>query len=163
MEFRRWLFRSHAIIAQSIGGGGGIAGDVSLPLQLDRDAWGGSSGGETSSGNGHDVNVTVNGSIATTGDGAFGIIAQSISGGGGLGGDSAASFAGSNGGQATQAAGNVTVTQSGTIETLGYGSNAIFAQSVGPQGSGVIIVRPEERRVGKEWVSTVGSRGSAEQ
>ncbi|AEC20803.1 autotransporter [Pusillimonas sp. T7-7] len=147
---------AHAIIAQSIGGGGGIAGDVSLPLQLDRDAWGGSSGGETSSGNGHDVNVTVNGSIATTGDGAFGIIAQSISGGGGLGGDSAASFAGSNGGQATQAAGNVTVTQSGTIETLGYGSNAIFAQSVGPQGSGVIIVNIDGSVTGGD-----GPEGSA--
>src|SRR3546814_13541014 len=87
MEFRRWLFRSHAIIAQSIGGGGGLAGDVSLPLQLDRDAWGGSSGGEPSSGNGHAVNVTVNGPIATTGDGAFRITAQSLSGGGGLGGE----------------------------------------------------------------------------
>ncbi|WP_353151899.1 autotransporter outer membrane beta-barrel domain-containing protein [Pollutimonas bauzanensis] len=131
---------AHAIVAQSIGGGGGIAGNGTGPFKLDPSAWSGSAGGQSSFGNGHDVSVTTNGSISTASDSAFGVIAQSISGGGGLGSDSTANFAGSNGGQATQAAGNVTVNQSGTINALGAGSTGIFAQSAGSQGSGVVTV-----------------------
>src|SRR5690606_21201439 len=44
----------------------------------------------------------------------------------------------------------------GSVETLGYGSNAIFAQSAGPQGSGVVTVNIDGSIMGGD-----GPEGSA--
>src|SRR5690606_5961607 len=95
-----------------------------------------------SSGNGGAVNVTVNSNLTTSGANAFGIIAQSIGGGGGLGGDADGGFAGSTGvaGNSSGTGGDVTVTQSGAINATGSGSTGIFAQSDGPDGTGVVTV-----------------------
>ncbi|MBS3733075.1 MAG: hypothetical protein KGY42_09220, partial [Desulfobacterales bacterium] len=94
------------ILAQSVGGGGGVGGsgyhglDLEdfgvpeeyaqyqdlLPVQDDSDldiTLGGTGGG---GGDGDDVDVTNNGDINTFGDGALAILAQSIGGGGGLAG-----------------------------------------------------------------------------
>jgi hypothetical protein len=138
---------SHALIAQSIGGGGGIAGDTSMGIQLGSGGWAASGTGEDGqavtggSGDGGIVNVNVNGNLATTGSNAFGIIAQSIGGGGGLGGNSTNGFAGSTASSGGTGHGNnVTVTQAGTITASGSGSAGIFAQSAGPQGTGVVTV-----------------------
>ncbi len=80
--------------AQSIGGGGGNGGDAiartlaigvpEIPTVAFSAAIGGSGGG---GGLGNTVTVTNTGTIATTGDAAHGILAQSIGGGGGNGGD----------------------------------------------------------------------------
>ena len=72
---------AHGIVAQSIGGGGGLfqafdANGNALRLQLQAGAGGG---------NGGNVSVTSNAAISTTGAGAHGIVAQSVAGGGGLG------------------------------------------------------------------------------
>jgi hypothetical protein len=122
---------SHALIAQSIGGGGGIANADS-------------SGGFTTQptpgnprqthGYGSSVTVTNNATIQTSGAGAFGILAQSIGGGGGLSG----SFAGSTGGSSSSGYssgssgnnGNVVITSSGNINATGTNSVGIFAQNV---------------------------------
>jgi hypothetical protein len=131
---------SHAIVAQSIGGGGGIAGDTSLPLQLNRDAWNGGPADAGANGSGNQVSVSVDGGITTNGANAFGIVAQSIGGGGGLGGVGGTGFAGSANANASGTAGNVQVTQSGTLYANGAGSTGILAQSQGPSGNGTVTV-----------------------
>ncbi|WP_275451173.1 autotransporter outer membrane beta-barrel domain-containing protein [Mesorhizobium loti] len=126
------------IFAQSIGGGGGYggvvsadtAGEDSVALQL------GGLGGR--GGNGGNVDVTVSGSIITHGERAHGVVAQSVGGGGGYGGDakgksSNALAIGGTGGKGGDG-GDVTVIRTGTITTTGKDSIAIFAQSVGGGG-----------------------------
>lgn len=126
---------SHAIVAQSIGGGGGIGGDATgTPLSFD----GLNSTG--SIGDGEDVTIVSTGTIATTGDYAFGILAQSIGGGGGFGGGQGGTFAGSNGSTDPNAvSGNVTITARNVAAT---GDNAvgIFAQSDSGRDNGTITV-----------------------
>src|SRR6185503_16579960 len=149
---------AHGIFAQSLGGGGGngssiismtgiAGGQAAISIGLN---FGGSGG----SGNtGGAVAVTNSGSITTTGDQAYGILAQSIGGGGGNGGlvlAAAAAFAakaaapvlsiggfGGTGGNG----GAVTVTNTGSIFTTGTESHGIVAQSIGGGGgnAGVAI------------------------
>lgn len=148
---------AHAILAQSIGGGGGILGDA-----------GGGALGNTGIafsggfGTGVDVDVTVNGDITTTGDYAFGILAQSIGGGGGggLAGDARGIRAGSSvtqaNGDMNRASGNITVTQSGTITASGEGSAGIYAQSLGAADAGIIDIEANGTVTGGS-----GSNGAA--
>ncbi|WP_281405606.1 autotransporter outer membrane beta-barrel domain-containing protein [Mesorhizobium sp. B2-4-3] len=126
------------IFAQSIGGGGGYggtvssdaAGDSAFALQI------GGFGGR--GGNGGQVDVTVSGLIETFGERAHGVVAQSIGGGGGYGGDASGKTSnalaigglGGDGGDG----GDVTVTRTGEIITHGKDSIAIIAQSVGGGG-----------------------------
>ena len=141
---------AHAIIAQSIGGGGGIAGDVNrfkkeifgyeintgINLAL---AQPGGNGGD-----GDIVTVNMSGDIATSGEGAFGIVAQSVGGGGGLAGSPgleytgitlpAGLFFGSVGGDGS--GGTVAVTHAGNIDVSGPWATGIFAQSAGGTGTG---------------------------
>ena len=133
---------SHGVLAQSIGGGGGEAG-AGVIGGKGVIVLGGSDG---AGGNGGDVTVTIDdaaGKIETEGNGAFGILAQSVGGGGGIAGDldfgiskttigsgSALTAAGGGGGNG----GNVTVNDTGDIQTTGNGSDGIFAQSVGGGG-----------------------------
>jgi autotransporter-associated beta strand protein len=144
---------AHGIFAQSVGGGGGVAGNIervrtpelgplpamNLGLGLDFGADGGSGG------NGGAVTVASAGDIGTEGANAYGIFAQSVGGGGGLAGGIGTiteiidrafglNFAGSVGGNGS--GGAVTVTQAGTIRTLGVAADGIFAQSAGGQGLG---------------------------
>ncbi len=168
---------SHAIVAQSIGGGGGLerlnpngtiastASDSALSTLIDTElttlgfdigaysagfehalqhATGSLSidlGGQGSSGDGGAVTVTDDGSITTTGANAFGIIAQSIGGGGGLVASSGkftqptilqnATLGGGNGD-----GGPVSVNFGGNdvINTTGIGATAVLAQSIGGGG-----------------------------
>jgi len=130
---------AHGVIAQSIGGGGGIGGDTSggpvsvITYNRSSSSPNGASGA---------VSVTVDASITTTGANAFGIIAQSVGGGGGFGGDQNGVFAGFTGTPSGSAdlSGAVTVTQTGTVTTSGANSVGIFAQSQGGQGNAVVAV-----------------------
>ncbi|WP_420408280.1 hypothetical protein [Hoeflea sp.] len=137
------------IIAQSIGGGGGAVlssenlrdrfletndlaaqkGEVSL-------------GGALTAGKGGRVTIDSGGDIETSGNYAAGIIAQSIGGGGGLATiDNADSptkvsvFAQLKPDDNSQnGASEVTVSQSGAIETSGIGAMGILVQSIGGGG-----------------------------
>jgi uncharacterized protein YhjY with autotransporter beta-barrel domain len=128
---------AHAILAQSVGGGGGIAGDVNrlvlstevnvgLNLGFARESGNG--------GNGGDVDVISTASIVAAGANAFGIMAQSVGGGGGIAGNpgllgfQVGSMIGSTGGMGSS--GIVTVQQTGNISTRLQGSHGIVAQSV---------------------------------
>ncbi len=120
---------SAAIFAQSVGGGGGNGGSAGGLLSL------GGFGG--ASGNGGTVSVKNDATLLTTGDKADGIIAQSLGGGGGNGGSSGLSGITLGGyGGASGDGGSVTVTNSSTakIQTEGFASVGIFAQSVGGGG-----------------------------
>ena len=138
---------AHGILAQSIGGGGGaaIGGQASVAA------------GGVASGNGGAVNLLLQPgtNITTSGYGAYGVLAQSIGGGGGLAGD--LSFGGgvkgttplyspSTKGILTANPGNsaaVTVTlQNATVQTAADRTPAIFAQSVGGGGGLVSRVDP---------------------
>ncbi|MGR3803158.1 autotransporter outer membrane beta-barrel domain-containing protein [Marinibacterium profundimaris] len=116
---------AHGIIAQSIGGGGGIGGDLSAP-NLDVTYPG--VNGSNAAGNGGTVEVTLNGGIFTNGPAAYGVIAQSIGGQGGLYGNNGTLFAGTSGGVDSNSE-TVTVTANHNITTSGEGSIGIFAQS----------------------------------
>lgn len=152
------LDSSFGIFAQSVGGGGGHAGNATffgIPKDEDMDALGGVTIGigigiDLKGGNSGDGgNVTVNsaGDILTYGPNAVGIFAQSVGGGGGLSGNlglgtagvsSFGTLLGSTGGNGSSK--DIRITQSGSITTTGDGAHGIFAQSAGPHASGKIAI-----------------------
>ena len=120
------------------GGDGDGKGDKKKPQAQSYELrWGGNAG---AAGNGGAVTVEHAGTIATTGEAAFGIFAQSVGGGGGFAGDGgatkgykwSASFGGEGGGGGR--GGKVTTNLDGTIRTSGDASIGVFAQSVGGGG-----------------------------
>lgn len=143
-----------AIVAQSVGGGGGHGGDATGGL-INEWGWPGSGSG---GGAGGDVNVTNTGTITTEGDRAMGIFAQSVGGGGGASGDIETSIWGdfetlglnlgivdiavSNEGEGGDG-GDVTVSvaKDAKITTSGYGAHGILAQSVGGGGGGAMTYK----------------------
>ena len=147
----------HGIFAQSIGGGGGNGGEVlsvtvTKPASTANTEQGlqlGIGGAGGTGGTGGAVNVVNDGLIVIRGDKAHGILAQSIGGGGGNGGYSitgslalqkgtetnptmALNIGGSGG--SGNAAGDVTVTNTGEISVSGAQSYGVLAQSVGGGG-----------------------------
>ncbi len=132
---------AHGIIAQSVGDGGGIVGDLSgLSLETGyADQTSDGSQDSSQSGNGGNINVNFDGTLETDGDMAYGIIAQSVGGGGGLSGQDGTLFAGSNN-TGSGSSGTVSVTQAGTLTTYGVNSVGIFAQSIGTASGSEIDV-----------------------
>jgi hypothetical protein len=124
------------LVAQSIGGGGGIATSKQIGTAVL-----GASAPTLSSDhyNGGTVSLTLPGSITTSGAGAHGVVAQSIGGGGGIANpDASSGLTNSKTGITTTSAlgygGNVTVTLSGNVTTSGAGASGIVAQSIGGGG-----------------------------
>ncbi len=114
------------IVAQSIGGGGGSASASTGGVEL-----GGSGAG---GGNGTLVQVTNHSRIGTLGNGADGIFAQSIGGGGGNGANSSGAVAIGGTGAGGGNGGTVQVTNNGAIQTNGNRARGIMAESVGGGG-----------------------------
>jgi hypothetical protein len=120
------------ILAQSVGGGGGSTSGADELVVVGGDAAGGGAGGA--------VSVNAGGSVATAGDLAAAILAQSIGGGGGSAGDvtglaPGGSLAiGGDGGGGGAGAG-VTITGSGlAVSTAGSNALGIGAESAGGGG-----------------------------
>ncbi|WP_284945011.1 autotransporter outer membrane beta-barrel domain-containing protein [Acidisoma cladoniae] len=137
---------SYGIMAESVGGGGGVAGAYSVGLE-EKDvplvtipdlSFTFGSVGTSAGGSGGNVSVNNSGTITVTGSGTVGILAQSVGGSGGLFGLSdGAGFLGSLGfGSGT--GGNVTLTQSGVVQALGTYDVGVLLQSMGPGGNGNI-------------------------
>ncbi|WP_162409045.1 autotransporter outer membrane beta-barrel domain-containing protein [Acuticoccus sediminis] len=127
-----------AIFAQSVGGGGGSAGDVEFFLakgfgNLNIGAGVGVQLNAGAGGDGGNVSVTSSGAITTTGDTSHGILAISIGGSGGSAGISGIfeggidSFSGSAGDKGD--GGTVTVDVEAPIRVSGQWSHGVFAQS----------------------------------
>jgi hypothetical protein len=125
---------AHGLVAQSVAGGGGLAGIVNaqgatttlmgefaqgLLSMIPGSGVGffGSVGGSGTAGN---VALNNTGNIATFGDSAFGMFAQSAAG--------------------TGVAGSVDVTTSGDIHAYGQDASGVLAQSVGGAGNGNIAI-----------------------
>ncbi len=141
--------KSHGIVAQSIGGGGGsggfsVAGSISSGNAAVSASIGGSGGdGGTSKEVTVGFNNAITGTILTTGDDAYGVLAQSVGGGGGNGGFSVAggisskaavNFSlGGSGGAGNHGA-DVVLRSAASIGTTGANSHALFAQSLGGGG-----------------------------
>jgi hypothetical protein len=132
------------IFAQSVGGGGGVAGNVDQGVGKQTIGLIPSNASGGGGGNGGNISVWETGAITTFGAGSDGIFAQSVGGGGGLAGTSGnsgttpitalLSQAGSIGNAGS--AGSVSVTENGAIVTHGDRSDGIFAQSAGGTGTG---------------------------
>ncbi|MBP7053968.1 MAG: hypothetical protein KBE65_23395 [Phycisphaerae bacterium] len=150
-------FRSYGILAQSVGGGGGdggnsMTGAIAFSSYDACEAIGGVGG---QGGNGNTVSVDSSGRTATTGDFAYGILAQSIGGGGGSGGNSTTlqispsvfnpadivsplpssislSIGGAAGGGGN--GGLVSISNAGEVATAGGFAHGILAQSIGGGG-----------------------------
>ena len=143
---------AYGILAQSIGGGGGL-------VQGGNPTGNSFFGTGTMKGNGSTVQVTVGNALSTTGDGAVGVFAQSVGGGGGLVGDTAwtqqrQSFQESgthigNGGNIS-----VTVDPLGSITTSGGNTPGIWAQSVG--GGGGLV----NTTAGPAYAGSAGGTGT---
>ncbi|WP_144630182.1 autotransporter outer membrane beta-barrel domain-containing protein [Bordetella genomosp. 13] len=129
---------SHAIVAQSIGGGGGILGDIGQSFRMDDASW--RHAVADGAGNGGTVDVTVQGTATAQGANAHGVVAQSIGGGGGLGGAAQGGFAGTTANQGSASAGNVKVSIAGRVQASGADSSAIFAQSDAWGAKGTVAV-----------------------
>ncbi|MFO0017620.1 MAG: autotransporter domain-containing protein [Synechococcaceae cyanobacterium] len=134
--------RSMGLVAQSIGGGGGfvsaawnsIANASMLTQQIGQSY---ASGGSVA------VTLGSGGSISTSGDGAWGLLAQSIGGGGGFLGDpslallapvsnSVNSIYNKDNNYAN--AGAVAINLAGSISTTGSNAHGVVAQSIGGGG-----------------------------
>lgn len=132
---------SHGIVAQSIGGGGGLFSNyrtgqipaltTTMPVP----------GSLFSYGNGGPVTVATSTDVVVTGAGAFGILAQSIGGGGGLVAANGVVYAGSTSGSSSPYLGGaVTITAQGSVTASGDNGIGIFAQSDGPGGGSDISI-----------------------
>jgi hypothetical protein len=134
---------SSGLHAQSVGGGGGHGGLATGTVAIGGSGGSGGGGAAVYAMNTGVINTGYNlSNTASTNGGAFGIVAQSVGGGGGIGGMgisnaySVASFSlavggsGGNGGSGSQ----VVVANSNSIRTTEPNSAAIFAQSIGGGG-----------------------------
>ena len=135
-------FSGTGIFAQSVGGGGGTAGDVGQAFSDPHEYLNIGAGIAVSEtpgqgGDGGEVNVTSGGTILTTGTSSPGIIAQSVGGSGGIAAVASDArttiYVGS--GVAAGNGGNVTVTNSAPIVVQGQGSVGIVALSAGGANS----------------------------
>ncbi|WP_417766975.1 hypothetical protein [Stappia sp.] len=136
------------IFAQSVGGGGGAAGDIETTIVRELDnLWEtvgslvvkADDGGE--GGDGGDISIVSSGSIVTTGDTAHGIFATSVGGGGGAEGeleveneDDDPGYIGSEGRDGLGGRVEVTI-EKGTVDVSGQGAIGIFAQSASGAGT----------------------------
>jgi len=141
------------IFAQSIGGGGGLAGDTAWTEQLIPF----NDPGSPHIGDGGTVNVTVDqgGSVTTNGLAAPAILAQSLGGGGGRVSNTTGAYNGSLGG--TGNGGPVNITVNGTVQATGPYSAGIYAQSAGQGGAGSMITIT----VGSQGLVSGGTAGGA--
>ncbi|WP_127092203.1 autotransporter outer membrane beta-barrel domain-containing protein [Aquabacter cavernae] len=145
---------AHGVLAQSIGGGGGTGGgavtispDI-LNLKMDVGAKGDAGGGK-----GGDAFAENRGRVETWGGAAFGLFAQSVGGGGGVGIAAANASAGNvslttvlGGTPSRSASGRsvgyiVRAENSGELNTHGKDAHGMVAQSIGLGGGAYILNR----------------------
>jgi outer membrane autotransporter protein len=124
-----------ALVAQAIGGGGGLGLMLASNVQLGGVPGSPAYPSEAQRGS-PAVTVTNSAPISTTGAGSVGIVAQSVGNGGGLAyASSHATLGGSGGGGH---GGKVLVNSNASINTSGVNAFGILAQSVGGGGGAVL-------------------------
>lgn len=156
---------SHGILAQSVGGGGGTGGaGASSPLHSLSIGGSGDGGGDA----GEVRVVGESGSaISTEGDASYGILAQSVGGGGGATGSRSSPIIGQGiqatlglligGADGVSGDGDfVFITNNGTISTTGRASIGIFGQSIG--GGGGLAIDGLDGATGTVTVKGAGAK-----
>jgi len=125
---------AYGILAQSVGGGGLLAGDLSASTTV-MSAFTPQTDGIGSLGNGGAVNVYVDkgATLSTSGDKAVGVFAQSVGGGGGLVASDGYLYAGTAGGSGTS--GPILVQVDGAISTTGKDASAVAVDADGGRAS----------------------------
>ena len=136
---------SHALMAQSIGGGGGQASAIQSGLTQGETTINGVVGGQGGNGgNAGTINVDNQSRLLTLGDNALGLLLQSVGGGGGissvnvrnpgaaqsLNGQLRIGGSGGEGGSGN----DIQTTNSGLIQTTGSNAHAVMLQSIGGGG-----------------------------
>ncbi|WP_186583929.1 autotransporter outer membrane beta-barrel domain-containing protein [Synechococcus sp. MEDNS5] len=117
---------SPAVVLQTIGGGGGYTtGGTSTSFSAT-----GHAGTSTASA---DISASNSGIISTSGDNSFGLLLQTIGGGGGVSGSSSGSVSLNNTNTASNS-GSISFSNTGTIATSGTGSHAVVAQTIAGGG-----------------------------
>ena len=150
---------SVGILAQSIGGGGGLAGDTGA-----NETYTTFGSGTSHSGSGGYIGVTGNqgATVSTSGDNAPAMFLQSIGGGGGRITNASGAYIGTAGGSGQ--GGSINVTVNGTVQATGAGSGGIFAQSEGDSTSNapisITVGNTGKIVVGQEDVPT-GANGTS--
>ncbi|PVB59351.1 autotransporter outer membrane beta-barrel domain-containing protein [Labrenzia sp. 011] len=129
---------AHGIIAQSIGGGGGLGGDATGGVINILTSGENASGG--ASGNGDTITLDIGAPIAVTGQDAIGVVAQSIGGGGGLGGGATGAFAGVTSSDGAGTGGDIAITITDSVSSTGTRGLGVFAQSQGPDGNDQVSI-----------------------
>lgn len=129
---------AHGIFAQSVGGGGGLAGDLGAVTSALSSV--GSGVIVPGTGSGADVDVALTGTtITTTGKAAPAVFAQSVGGGGGVLGYGDQLLVGSAGGSG--GSGQVSVALKGsTINATGLNSPGIMVQIKGAGSTGAAVI-----------------------
>jgi uncharacterized protein with beta-barrel porin domain len=128
---------AHGILAQSIGGGGGIAGLPTGTPSLIRLPYGTTTNGFAPGGGGGNIAIYSASPITTTGAFAYGIFAQSIGGGGGIFAQGCQVMAGMTSDISQYplvfngTAGQINIQQSAPVSAIGENSIGIFAQALG--------------------------------
>ena len=118
---------SHGFVLQSIGGGGGLTlTDLDAVTVNPSD---------NNGGNGGPISFTNVGDIYVSGEGGFGVLLQSLGGGGGFVDDA---YFGSTGGAGM--GGAISLDQSGNISAASPGGIAVMAQSEGIDGQDTITI-----------------------
>ncbi|HAY22322.1 MAG TPA: hypothetical protein DCY27_09170 [Desulfobacterales bacterium] len=143
---------SCGLIAQSIGGGGGLVNHTWNASELSVLSGEMAKGDGTNRGNGGTVSVVNSGDLTSTGVCAIGIAAQSLGGGGGL--NMSSGQAGSAGGSGNSS--DIHVTQSGTISLTGKGSVGILAQSQTGNGNAGAITIEVNKAITVQGENTTG-------
>jgi uncharacterized protein with beta-barrel porin domain len=160
------------LVAQSIGGGGGmegVTGDVDFGAN--NAIWSAVAGGSSNSGGtGGTISLSNSKTITTTGDNAFGILAQSIGGGGGdasysvgIASDTAHGIALTSGGSQNGSYNGDAITftsSSGAIGTSGMLATGLVAQSIGGGGGVTNFTSMNGATIGSAGISlTAGGTG----
>src|SRR5690606_10604253 len=132
--------RAYGVVAQSIGGGGGGGGVLALDghdlTDLDMVVGGALEG----VGNGVTLSTDQGLVVATQGERAYGVVAQSIGGGGGIGVAGAPTgvvdvqLGGSHASATPGSGGQIDLQADGIIQTAGAGADGLVVQSIGGGG-----------------------------
>jgi hypothetical protein len=116
---------AYGIFAQSRAGAGGAGGSGYIL---------GSAGSGGPAGQGGTAVATNNGAITTFGDGASGMLVQSLGGGGGAGGDSYGIVGAAGSASEGGIGGTASATNNGTVTTAGLAAHGLVVQSIGGTG-----------------------------
>lgn len=119
---------AHGVLAQSIGGGGGSTGWAGGAVSFGGSAGSGGTGGTAS------VTALAGSRTETFGNGAYGILAESVGGNGGTAGGTGGVFTLGGTGGAGNLGGAVSISNAGAVITHGLDARGVFAQSVGGGG-----------------------------